>query len=65
MKSGVEQEIFSRGADLKTNMKLYEKKKRSFFYVLLGGAFFFLLNLKFKVQIEGIVSVSVLVSLVT
>lgn len=64
MKSGAEQEIFSRGADLKTNMKLYEKKKR-LFYALLGGAFFFLLNLKFKVQIEGIVSVSVLVSLVT
>lgn len=56
------EEIFSRGADLKTNMKLY--KEKSFFYALLGGACFFL-NLKFKVQIEGIVSVSVLVSLVT
>lgn len=56
------EEIFSRGADLKTNMKLY--KEKSFFYALLGGACFFL-KLKFKVQIEGIVSVSVLVSLVT
>ena len=39
MKSGAEQEIFSRGADLKTNMKLYEIKK--LFLFVTGGAFFF------------------------